>query len=180
EHLPRQPVGVAAWTRPVHRSAVPPQRRPNRPDARPPRPLLLPQLASRAADFALVLRFVRPGALSRQVVPHRLVQQVRIHLRREHVFCQLHLPHLLAFQILYVNDRHGPLASSTILLSGSRCTRRSGPAPRPAPAANSLRCPPLQPANSSTSPARCPCVPENVVPSTRVTGTSSLRFRPAP
>src|SRR5271168_2594936 len=105
-HFLRQRVVVAARHRAVHCATVPPQRRPDRSDARAPRALLLPQFLARAGHFALVLRLVRSGALAPQMMPHRLVQQVRVHLRREHIIGQINLPDFFSFQILYVHNRH--------------------------------------------------------------------------
>ncbi len=76
---------------------MPPQRRPNRPDARPPRAFLFPEFLARTTDFALVLGLVRARALPRKVMAHRFVQQVLVHLGREHFVRKLHLPYGLAF-----------------------------------------------------------------------------------
>src|SRR5580658_5995985 len=105
-HFLRQRVVVTARHRAVHGAAVPPQRRPDRADARAPCALLLPQFLARAGNFALVLRLVRSGALAPQMMPHSLVQQVRVHLRGKHIVGQFNLPDFFSFQVLYVHNRH--------------------------------------------------------------------------
>src|SRR5712664_490183 len=83
-----------------------PERRTNRPDTRAASTLLLPKLAARAADFALVFRLVRARAQSAQIPARSFVQQMRIHLRAKYRVGELHLPDLLAIQIDYIHNRH--------------------------------------------------------------------------
>src|SRR5258705_7605465 len=90
----------------MHRAAMAPQRRTNRADARAASALLPPELAARAADFALVLGLVRARAQTAQIPARSFVQQVWIHLRAKHRVGELHLPDLLAIQIDYIHDRH--------------------------------------------------------------------------
>src|SRR5262249_50767206 len=65
DHFLRQIVRVAARLRSVDRAAMAPERRADRADTRPAGALLSPELAARAADFALVLRLV--GACAKAV-----------------------------------------------------------------------------------------------------------------
>src|SRR5580658_2940505 len=90
----------------MNRSAVPPQRRANRADTRAAGALLPPQLAPRAAYFALVFRLVGARANLALIPARRFVQQVRIHLRAKNRVGELHFAHFLATQIDYVHDRH--------------------------------------------------------------------------
>src|SRR5215469_4668706 len=159
--------------------AMTPQRRPNRSNTRPPCPLLLPQLPACAAHFALLLGLVRSRPLSRQIVPHRFMQQVRIHPRRENIVGQLQLPHRLPAQIRYIYDGHIRLVISSLSLFLRKCTRPSDPALRRAQKANFRPHRSSQLSNSSTSSARFPNDRESAGSSTRATETSSPRFRPA-
>src|SRR5260370_40211425 len=81
--------------------------------------LLLPKLAARAADFALVLGLVRAAVQPAQVPPRSFMQQVLIDLRAKDRVRQLHLTDLLAFQIDYVDDRHNLFSFFT--LSEAKC-----------------------------------------------------------
>src|ERR1700682_4682621 len=83
-----------------------PEWRTNRADSRAASTLLPPELAARAADFALVLGLVRARAQPAQIPARSFVQQVGIHLRAKHRVGELHLPDLLAIQIDYIHDRH--------------------------------------------------------------------------
>src|SRR5882762_6273421 len=106
QHLLWQGVAVIARPWSVNRAAMAPERRPDRADARAPCALLLPELAARAADFALFLDLVRAPAKSAQVPPRSLVQQVLVDLRAKDRVRQLHLTDFLAIQVNYVDDRH--------------------------------------------------------------------------
>src|SRR5229473_1988931 len=106
EHLLRQRVAVIARLRSVDRAAMAPEGRADRTDTRAARALLLPELAARAAHFALVLGLVRAAAQSAQVPPRSFVQQVLVDLRAKNRVRQLHLTDFLAIQIDYVDDRH--------------------------------------------------------------------------
>src|SRR5262249_1137650 len=53
EHFLRQRIAVISWLGPMYRAAVPPKRRANGPNAGAARTLLSPELAARAAHFAL-------------------------------------------------------------------------------------------------------------------------------
>src|SRR5229473_793648 len=106
QHLLRQRVAVIARLWSVDRAAMAPERRTNRADTRAARTLLLPELAARAADFALVLGLVRAAAQSAQVPPRSFVQQVLIDLRAKDRVRQIHLTDFLAIQVDYVDDRH--------------------------------------------------------------------------
>src|SRR5262249_58142426 len=65
-----------------------------------------PQLASRAADFALILGLVGASAQGVLIPTRGFVQQVWVHLGAKHGVGQLHLPHFLAIQIYDIYDRH--------------------------------------------------------------------------
>src|SRR5258708_8409286 len=106
QHLLRQRIAVIARLRSVDRAAMAPERRANGAYTRAARALLLPELAARAADFALVLGLVRAAAQSAQVPPRSFMQQVLIDLRAKDRVRQLHLTDFLAIQIDYVDDRH--------------------------------------------------------------------------
>src|SRR5277367_598644 len=106
KHFLWQRVAVIARLRSVNRSAMAPQRRSNRANARAARALLPPQLAASAAHFALVLGFVGARANLALIPARRLVQQMRIHLRAKNRVGELHFAHFLATQIDYVHDRH--------------------------------------------------------------------------
>src|SRR5882762_6023653 len=90
----------------MHRAAVAPERRTNRADTRAAGAFLPPELAARAADFALVLGLVRARAQTAEIPARSFMQQVRIHLRAKYRVGELHLPDLLAIQIDYIHDRH--------------------------------------------------------------------------
>src|SRR6185437_6511085 len=168
--------------RAVHRAAMAPQRRSNRADAGAACALLPPELLARTAYFALVLRLMRSSALARHIVPHRLVQQVRVHPGREHVVGQLHRADLLACQVFHVHNGHGlRLSAFTSLpwIFEYKCTRPKGPAPRRTRAADFRLRRSSPRAGSSRSFARCPCVPGNAAPARRATETSLPRCRPA-
>ncbi len=85
---------------------MPPQRRTDRAHTRAAGAFLPPQLAPRAAHFALVLGLVGARADFALIPARRFVQQVRIYLRAKNRVGKLHLAHFLAIQIDYVNDRH--------------------------------------------------------------------------
>src|SRR6267378_1586779 len=106
QHLLWQGVTVIARPWSVDRAAMTPQRRTDRADARASRALLLPELAARAAHFALFLHLVRASAQSSQIPPRSFVQQVLIHLRAEDRVRQFDLADFLATQIDYIDDRH--------------------------------------------------------------------------
>src|SRR6266851_5542105 len=106
QHLLRQRIAVIARLWPVDRAAMAPERRTNRAHARAASALLLPELAARAADFALVLGLVRTAAQPAEVPPRSFMQQVLVDLRAKDRVRQLHLTDLLAIQIDYVDDRH--------------------------------------------------------------------------
>src|SRR5207248_6864006 len=89
---------IRARLRAVYRSAVPPQRRANRPNASAAGALLLPQLLARAGDQLAVLGRVRAGALRCAVVLYRLPQQVFVYRAKDFIG-QLQLANLLAFEI---------------------------------------------------------------------------------
>src|SRR6266849_4199484 len=90
----------------MDRAAMTPERRPDRAHTRAARALLLPELAARAAHFALVLGLVRTSAQPAQVPPRSFVQQVLVDLRAKNRVRQLHLTDFLAIQVHYVDDRH--------------------------------------------------------------------------
>src|SRR6267378_6584364 len=119
QHLLWQGVAVIARPWSVNRAAMTPERRPDRADARAPCTLLLPELAARAADFALFLDLVRAPAQSPQIPPRSFVQQVLIHLRAKDRVRQFDLADLLATQIDYVHDRHNLFSFFT--LSEAKC-----------------------------------------------------------
>src|SRR6267378_715220 len=100
QHFLRQRVAVIARPRSVDRAAMTPERRADRADARAARAFLLPELAARAADFALFLDLVRAPAQSAQVPPRSLVQQVLVDLRAKNRVRQFHLTDLLRFSRL--------------------------------------------------------------------------------
>ena len=79
----------------MYRRAMPPQRRPDRSNARPARALLLPQLLARARHFPPGFRLVRSGALAGAVVLHRLPEQVFVD-RAENLVGQVERSDLLA------------------------------------------------------------------------------------
>src|SRR6266850_349872 len=106
QHLLWQRVAVIARPWSVDRAAMTPERRTDRADARAPRALLLPELAARAAYFALFLDLVRAPAQSTQIPPRSFVQQVLIHLCAKDCVRQIDLADFLATQIDYVHDRH--------------------------------------------------------------------------
>src|SRR5882724_9969522 len=106
QHLLRQRVTVIARLWSVDSAAMAPKRRANRADARAAGALLLPELAARAADFALVLGLVRARTQPAQIPPRSFVQQVLVDFRAKDRVRQLHLTDLLAIQIDYVDDRH--------------------------------------------------------------------------
>src|SRR5579862_5304754 len=87
-------------------AAMAPQGRTNRAYTRATGALLPPQLATGAADFALVFRLVGAGANFALIPARRFVQQVRIHLRAKNRVGELHFAHFLATQIDYVHNRH--------------------------------------------------------------------------
>src|SRR2546428_4576465 len=90
----------------MDRAAVAPERRADRAHTRAARALLLPELAARAAHFALFLDLVRASAQSAEIPPRSFMQQVLIDLRAKDRVRQLHLTDFLAIQIDYVDDRH--------------------------------------------------------------------------
>src|SRR6266481_9843300 len=106
QHLLWQRIAVIARPWSVDRAAMTPERRTDRADTRAPRALLLPELAARAAHFALFLDFVRAPAQSPQIPPRSFVQQVLIHLCAKDCVRQLDLADFLAIQIDYIHDRH--------------------------------------------------------------------------
>ena len=105
-HFFGQRVIVATRRRAVNRAAVAPERRTNRADSRSSRSFLLPKLLARAAHFALIFRLVRSRAFAGEVMAHRFVQQVLIHLHRKHVVGEFNLADFLAFEIFYVRNGH--------------------------------------------------------------------------
>src|SRR6266446_9984887 len=119
KHLLWQCVTVIARPWSVNRAAMTPERRTDRADARASRTLLLPELAARAAHFALFLDLVRAPAQSPQIPPRGFVQQVLIHLRAKDRVRQFDLADLLATQIDYVHDRHNLFSFFT--LSEAKC-----------------------------------------------------------
>src|SRR2546428_8662729 len=100
----------------MDRAAVAPERRADRAHTRAARALLLPELAARAADFALVLGLVGTAAQPAQVPPRSFMQQVLIDLRAKDRVRQLHLTDFLAIQIDYVDDRPNLVSLSSNLL----------------------------------------------------------------
>src|SRR5712692_7422443 len=83
-----------------------PKRRTDRANTRAAGALLPPELAARAADFALFLDLVRSPAQPAQIPPRSFVQQVLIHLRAKDRVRQLDLADFLAIQIDYIHYRH--------------------------------------------------------------------------
>src|SRR4029077_5038425 len=123
----RAPRLVTRGLWPVPRSAMAPQRRTNRPDARAPGALLPPQLAARAAHFALVLGLVGARAHAAQIPPRSFMQQVWVDLGAEYRLGQLHLPDLLAIQIDYIHDRHN---LDSFCCSVTALRKKSKPSPQ--------------------------------------------------
>src|SRR6266851_3055389 len=115
QHLLWQRVAVIARLWSVDCSAMTPERRPDRAHARAARALLLPELAARAAHFALVLGLVRAATQPAQVPSRSFVQQVLVDLGAENRVRQLHLTDFLAIQIDYVDDRHNLFSFSNLL-----------------------------------------------------------------
>src|SRR5271165_7379807 len=95
---------------------MPPQRRTNRANARAPGAFLLPELASRAADFALVLGLVRARTRFAAIPARSFVQKMRIDLHAEDRVRQLQRTDFLAFQIKNIHDRHNFSSFSTKLV----------------------------------------------------------------
>src|SRR5581483_10403875 len=93
--LARKLIVVGAGLRPMHRAAMPPQRRADGADARTSRTLLPPQLLAGAAHQLFVLGGMRAGALPGAVMFHRLPQQVLVD-RAEHFLGELEGTHLFA------------------------------------------------------------------------------------
>ena len=93
-HLARQLVAVIARHRSVDRTAMPPDRAAHRTHAGAAGTLLLPQLLARTGHFVPGLDLVRAGARARQIMPHRLVEQVLIDFRAEHGVRQFHFADL--------------------------------------------------------------------------------------
>src|SRR6267143_1348073 len=112
QHLLWQRVTIITRPWSVDRTAVAPKRRPDRAHARATRALLLPELAARAAYFALFLDLVRAPAQSPQIPPRGFVQQVLIHLRAKDRVRQFDLADFLATQIDYIHDRHNLVSFS--------------------------------------------------------------------
>src|SRR5579864_4917364 len=102
----RQRIAVIARAGPVNRTAMTPQRRPDRTDTRTARALLPPQLAAGSGHFALFLHLVRTAAQARQIPPRSFMQQVRIHLGAEYGVRQLDFADFLSVQIDYIHDWH--------------------------------------------------------------------------
>src|SRR5882672_5687476 len=119
QHLLWQRVTVIAGPWSVDRAAMTPERRTDRADTRAPRALLLPELAARAAHFALFLDLVRAPAQSPQIPPRSFVQQVLIHLCAKDRVRQFDLADFLATQIDYVHDGHNLFSFFT--LSEAKC-----------------------------------------------------------
>src|SRR5260370_15718700 len=145
-------VCIASRLRSVYGPAIPPNRGPDRPNPGTPRALLPPELSPGSRDLAAALRLVRPRTFSRQVPAHRLVQQMRIHLSREHGIGQFHLPNSFPLQISDFDDGHGTLdslcATSHAWTCGSRDSSRLDRERLRAPAADSLRYQLSRPADS--------------------------------
>src|SRR5713226_4960909 len=114
-HLLWQCIAIVARLRSVDRATMAPERRANRAHARAARALLLPELAARAAHFALVLGLVRAATQPAQVPSRSFVQQVLVDLGAENRVRQLHLTDFLAIQIDYVDDRHNLFSFSNLL-----------------------------------------------------------------
>src|SRR6266852_2778446 len=106
QHLLRQRVRITPRARTVHRASMPPQRRADRADARASRALLLPELAARAAHFALFLGLGGASPQAVEIPPRSFMQQVLVDFGAEDRVCQFYLADLLAIQINYIHDRH--------------------------------------------------------------------------
>src|SRR4051812_6266849 len=103
--LARERVVIRPWHRTMHRITMPPQWRTDGSNARPPRPLLLPQLLARPGNFPAALGLVRSSALSGAVVLHRFPEQIFIH-RAEDLIGEIECPDFLAAQIVNINRCH--------------------------------------------------------------------------
>src|SRR5258708_18325706 len=88
----------------MDRAAMATERRADRAYARAACAFLLPELAARAAHFALFLDLVRTSAQPAQVPPRSFVQQALVDLRAKNRVRQFHLPDLLAIQVDYAHD----------------------------------------------------------------------------
>src|ERR1700733_1026964 len=99
QHFLGQRIAVIARLRSVNRSAMAPERRPNRADARAAGALLPPKLAASAANFTLIFGLMGAAANLAHVPARSFVQQVRIHLGAKHGVGEVHLPDLFATQI---------------------------------------------------------------------------------
>src|SRR5579883_2402701 len=106
EHLFGQRVAIVARLGSVDRAAMTPQRRTNRTDARAAGALLPPELAARAADFALILGLVRARAEAGEIPARSFVQQILVNLRAENGIRQLERADFLATQIYHIHHRH--------------------------------------------------------------------------
>src|SRR5260370_28099859 len=83
----------------------PPRRQPNRADARPPRPLLLPYLPARTGNPPAVLGRMRARTRGGAIVRDRLPEQVFVD-RAENFLGQFHRPGLGSAQIVNINSCH--------------------------------------------------------------------------
>src|SRR5271169_4405365 len=104
----------------MHRAAVPPQRRTDRADTRPPRALLLPQLLARTGNAPAVLGGMRARTRRGAIVRDRFPEQVFVD-RAENFIGQFHRPSLSSAQSVNINSCH--------MLS--RVVWRGRPRPRP-------------------------------------------------
>src|SRR5580658_9356802 len=89
----------------MHRSAMPPEWRPDRANTRPPRALLLPKLLARPGNLPASLGSVRPPVLPGAVMFHRLPKQILIN-GAENFIGKVKGPDLLAAQIVNIDSSH--------------------------------------------------------------------------
>src|SRR5258707_9600556 len=99
-------VPVVARHGAVHRTAVPPDGRADRTDARAARALLLPQFLAGARYFPAHFGLRRAGARRRLRVPYSLVKQRFIDFTAEHFIGQFQFAHLVIAEIDYVYCWH--------------------------------------------------------------------------
>src|SRR5580693_2759028 len=103
--LARERVVIRPRRRTMHGSAVPPQWRPDRADARPSRSLLFPQLFARTGNLPAGLGGMRAAVLPGAVMFHRLPKQIFIH-GAENLIGKVKGPDLLTAQIVNINSCH--------------------------------------------------------------------------
>src|SRR5579871_4864002 len=113
----------------MHRAAVTPQRRADRPDTRAARALLLPELFARTGNLPASFGLVRSGALAGAVMFHRLPEQVFID-RPKNLVREVERADLFAAQIVNINRCHSS-SPATLTLSSPRASPPSTDQPWP-------------------------------------------------